>query len=221
MSKRNWIWTLLVTLNGVLMAWFIGTQLLDSVPVHYNLMGAPDRWSSRWWLLLFACLPIVMALGYALYEHLNRNARNAAANRKYTASIVPLISLLMLAMGWGIAVQSRFQSQQLDVRNTGWVFIALGLVMVYISNIMGKIKPNRTLGIKIPWTLRDDEVWYRTHRMAGYWGVVGGLMMMLGGIIGMALGVGWAISLAVAGLLLLIVPPFIYAYRLYYIRHPK
>lgn len=35
-----------------------------------------------------------------------------------------------------------------------------------IGNLLGKITRNFFAGIRMPWTLANEEVWYRTHRLA-------------------------------------------------------
>ena len=43
---------------------------------------------------------------------------------------------------------------------------------------MGTIRPNYFVGIKVPWTLNNDIVWTRTHKMAGklwFWGGIAGI----------------------------------------------
>lgn len=54
------------------------------------------------------------------------------------------------------------------------MLLTVGGVFVVIGNVMGKVRPNFFVGIRTPWTLSDDHVWDKTHRM-------GGRLMMLGG----------------------------------------
>ena len=42
-----------------------------------------------------------------------------------------------------------------------------------MGNVMGKVRRNFYIGIKIPWTLASDRVWNDTHRLAA-WTMVGG-----------------------------------------------
>ncbi len=42
------------------------------------------------------------------------------------------------------------------------------LVLGVLANAMPALQPNWFLGVRTPWTLRDDEVWRRTHRVAGH-----------------------------------------------------
>jgi uncharacterized membrane protein len=51
----------------------------------------------------------------------------------------------------------------------GGIFLFLALV----GNVLGKVQRNFYLGIRTPWTLADETVWIRTHRV-GSWLMTGG-----------------------------------------------
>jgi len=80
---------------------------------------------------------------------------------------------------------------------TGFLFVALGL-------ILPKTWRNRVLGVRTPWTLARDESWARTHRVAGYSFVAGGI---LGGTAGAAGGLGGTTVSVMAFLAAAVVPP--------------
>jgi uncharacterized membrane protein len=48
-----------------------------------------------------------------------------------------------------------------------------------MGNYLPKCKQNRTIGIKLPWTLADEENWNATHRAGGKMMVVAGLLILL------------------------------------------
>lgn len=43
----------------------------------------------------------------------------------------------------------------------------IGLMLIFVGNYFGKVRHNYTFGIKTPWTLANEEVWNRTHRVSG------------------------------------------------------
>ena len=75
---------------------------------------------------------------------------------------------------------------------------------------MPKCKQSWTLGIKLPWTLADEDNWNRTHRFAGPIWVVGGMVMMVCGLIGGAFLTG-----IIAALLVMVIAPVVYSYLLF------
>jgi uncharacterized membrane protein len=60
----------------------------------------------------------------------------------------------------------------------------MGVLFIFIGNWLPKCKQTYTLGIRLPWTLADEDNWNRTHRFAGPVWVVCGLVVMAGALIG-------------------------------------
>jgi uncharacterized membrane protein len=44
-----------------------------------------------------------------------------------------------------------------------------------MGNVMGRLKHNYFVGIKTPWTLANEEVWVKTHRLGAILWTCGGL----------------------------------------------
>jgi uncharacterized membrane protein len=61
----------------------------------------------------------------------------------------------------------------------------IGLAFILLGNVLGKVRRNFWLGVRTPWTLASDRVWYATHRVAGKTMVVGGLVTMLAAMMGL------------------------------------
>jgi len=55
----------------------------------------------------------------------------------------------------------------------------VGIVLFVAGNILPRLRPNYALGIRTRWTLGDETVWMRTHRAAGYFLVVFGLLLIV------------------------------------------
>lgn len=55
----------------------------------------------------------------------------------------------------------------------------LGIVFVVIGNYLPKCKQNRTIGIKIKWTLANEENWNKTHRFSGFVYVISGVILII------------------------------------------
>lgn len=59
------------------------------------------------------------------------------------------------------------------------ITIAIGLVSIIMGNYMPKVKRNGTFGIRTPWTMGDDEVWYKTHRLGGKLTILSGVIIII------------------------------------------
>lgn len=60
----------------------------------------------------------------------------------------------------------------------------LGLIFTLFGNYFPKFRQNNTLGIRIKWTLQNEENWNATHRFGGKTWVTGGLLLMVSGLLG-------------------------------------
>ena len=89
------------------------------------------------------------------------------------------------------------------------IFAGMGVLFIVIGNLLGKVTRNFFVGIRTPWTLASEEVWYRTHRLAGKLFVAAGLFMVVASLAGLRL---WPlfVSLGVAALV-----PVVYSYVIY------
>jgi uncharacterized membrane protein len=59
------------------------------------------------------------------------------------------------------------------------IFCVSALFMI-LGNYFGKIRQNYFVGIRVPWTIADEDVWNRTHRLAGKLWVAAGAIGILG-----------------------------------------
>jgi uncharacterized membrane protein len=71
----------------------------------------------------------------------------------------------------------------IQINVTRAVILVTGLMLIMTGNALGKIRLNRLVGIKTPWTLRDEEVWDRTHRFGGWIFVGAGTALALSALV--------------------------------------
>lgn len=89
--------------------------------------------------------------------------------------------------------------------------ILMGVMFIVTGNYMPKAKRNCTYGIKIKWTLINDDNWVATHRLAGKMFMIAGVIMLIAAFLpAMAM----FITLAVI-LLVIVTVPIIYSYKFY------
>lgn len=164
--KNKWsiaaMW-LLALLPLVLVAVFYA-RLPDEVPMHWGFDGEIDRYGGKNELWLMAALGPLFALLFQFLPRLDPRKRNYEKFQKYYDAFGVVITAFVAVM-MGIALVEAFHPGTVSM---GRVVSALvGLLFVFIGNLMGKVKPNFFMGIRTPWTLSDPDVWNRTHRLGG------------------------------------------------------
>lgn len=216
MKRLSWVLSAVSAVAMTLVVIFVAP---DTIAMHFGFSGQADLWGSKWWYLFIAVLPLILAASYALYCEKTKGNEKVSRNRRMEDRIVPVLPLIFIAIGWMMLIPSMGGEGRLDLGIGCGVVVLLGALMIYISNYSGKIAQNRYFGVKTPWTLKDETVWNKTHRLGGVTGVIGGCLAMLGGVIGAFTSPAWAMAGIFAGIVLVALVPFVYSYALYQKRH--
>ena len=127
------------------------------------------------WINLFLVVMQCVFVAIIFYDN-----RNRQQNRKVigmTIWIIPVITLLYN----GIV---RLVDMGADIENLFMAFIyyGTGLMFMVIGNYLPKVKQNNTIGIRVIWTLQDEENWNATHRFSGKLWMAAGILCMLCGL---------------------------------------
>ena len=203
-DKRTLILTTLLCLLPMLVGIAVYDRLPERMATHWGLHGEVNGWSSRAFAV-FGLPLIVAALNIVTYFGLNADPKRAnmsPALRLIAQWICPVVSVLTggLTIAWGLGFELRIERI---------VPIFVGLVFVIIGNYMPKTKQSYTMGIRLPWTLHSEENWNRTHRLAGFLWVLGGLYFIVMSF------VGWTPAGFLIPVLLMVLIPTVYSYVLY------
>ena len=177
-----------------LLASFILKERVES-----SVKGA---WHFSW--LLPVTLVIINVVLHLLTMRENKRVGQNQKIVNITFWILPVLSIYMSAIFMALSLGWDF--------NVGAVVkIMIGASLIAIGNYMPKSVRNRTFGVKIKWTLANDDNWVATHRFAGkLWVVCGVLMLVLAFLPEKILIASIIISVLVA-----IVPPIVYSYCYY------
>ena len=85
-----------------------------------------------------------------------------------------------------------------------------------IGNYLPKVKQNNTIGIRVVWSLMDEENWNATHRFSGKLWMASGILCMLCGLFGesMVALVVYIISIMAAAIISILYSYFFYKKKL-------
>jgi uncharacterized membrane protein len=56
----------------------------------------------------------------------------------------------------------------------------VAVLLIVLGNYMGKLRRNWFFGIRLPWTLSDEDNWNKTHRLGGKLFVASGIISLIG-----------------------------------------
>jgi uncharacterized membrane protein len=160
-------------------------RLPERVPVHWNFHGEVDRWGSRWELLLFG--PPLLVFLWALFAALpGIDPKVRAASQSADPEAPPAeqgsreaVFSIVLCLVAVLHVVALLQAAGVVAAGARLHALALSGLMLLLGNVLGRVRPNFFVGIRTPWTLADDQVWRRTHRLAGKTFFGGGLLALV------------------------------------------
>ena len=176
MIKKN-KWALIISSAVILIPMLAGLLFWDKLPdvltTHWGINGKADGWSGKGFAV--CALPLILLAIHWLCVFVSvKDPGNKEQNSKafrLVLWIIPFISLFTSGIMYSVSMGMEF--------DIGKIMLAvIGLMFVVVGNYLPKCKRNYTLGIKLPWTIQNDENWNKTHRMGGKIWVIGGLLMM-------------------------------------------
>lgn len=188
------------------MAIVVYPGLPEYIPTHWNAAGEVDGYMPKSWgvgvvlgipvflFLLMKLIPVISPKGHGVESF---------------AAVMNVLQVVLVAFGCFVAVLVMLAATGVDVRMNKMIFGGIGILFLVIGLCLGRVKKNNFVGFRTPWTLSNEEVWERTHRLGGRLFMLAGLIMFSGAFL--PLKVGWVIA-AVIGLTLY---PVVYSYLLH------
>ena len=205
MKKINFkllILTSILILLPMLVGVILWQNLPATLPSHFDLEGRSNGFSSKPMIVfVIPLLMLALHLFAILVTSLDPKSHNVASKVKHLIYwIIPVTSGMVQLSVYGSVLG--FMN---NVTQIGLVFI--GTLFLVLGNYLPKTKQNYTVGIRLPWTLDNEENWNRTHRLAGKLWVIGGLLILFNVFL------RWEMLYVLVGLLLLMVlVPTFYSY---------
>ncbi len=176
MIRKNII-LLVVTSIVILLPILAGLILWDTLPeqvaTHFGTDGEPDGWSGRVFTV-FGMPLILLAVHWLCILVTAADPRQNSVAGKIIHIIlwlIPAMSLLMSAVVYTHAMGIDFDNELI-------MTLFIGLLFVVIGNYLPKCRQSYTVGIRLPWTLADEDNWNRTHRLAGWVWITAGIIIL-------------------------------------------
>lgn len=206
---KTFVIGMIICLIPFVMSALMYSKLPPQVATHFDANNQPNGYSSR----LFAAfgLPLIMLVLYGVtYLGMNCDPKRQNYSKRLKQLMVWLVPVLSNIMQISILLYAC--GTKLDM----FVIVSafMGVLFLIIGNYLPKCKHNYTMGIRLPWTLASEDNWNKTHHMAGFVWMFGGLVMLVGTLFH----VTW-ILLPV--LVVMVAVPAVYSFVLYKKENPN
>ncbi len=164
-------------LIGFLICIFALPNLPAEIPSKIEFNHEIIEYESKYTLFIFPIFSLISYVAFLIIPHIEPKKQNFLKFQKVYVMIemisICFINIFLVCMILFAKSPESFPLQKI-------LFSCMGLLSIIIGNYMPKMKQNFFLGLRTPWTLTNEIVWIKTHRLGGYCLMVGGLVFFVG-----------------------------------------
>jgi uncharacterized membrane protein len=177
-NKLNWLEaTLLVApLIALLVLW---NDLPARVPIHWNLRGEIDAWSSKPFMLVLPLISLGIIVLLHVLPRFDPKLGRAAGGQGRMQSVLGILRLALAAFFGVIFWMLLAAALGHSVAAGRVVPVATLLLLATIGNYSSNLRPNYFIGLRTPWTLESSETRRATHRLGGRLMFFGSVLLLV------------------------------------------
>lgn len=166
-----WIFALLIGLTSFI----IYPKLPATIPTHWNAMGEIDGYSGKSMIFFLAFLPLLMASLLDVFPRIDPKRKSYEVHKKeYNIVVFAIVLFMTIIYGATAAVALGY-----SVPVANLIKVCVAILFIIIGSVLKRFQHNYFFGIRTPWTLASEEVWYRTHNVGGYAFIAAGIFALL------------------------------------------
>ena len=169
----------------------------DTVPLHYNFAGEIDRWGSKYEHFLMPALLIVFVVLMQVITYFQEKkiedepTPREQASRRNNIKVVRIVTIvfeifwliLICWMLWTSKENANLGTEQTATNIGQFIWIAMGILLVVIGNILPKSRMNSVIGVRTTWSMYNEETWSKSNRFGGIVLMVTGIAMVITSLI--------------------------------------
>jgi uncharacterized membrane protein len=187
---------------------YIWNQLPEKVPMHWDIKGEIDRYGEKMELIIIPILlPLLVYIIFLIVPKIDpKNKLNKMGNK---LQIIKVLSTTFMSI---LALFIIYSSKNQSFTNPNYIILLIGVLYIILGNYFNTIKANYFIGIRTPWTLENETVWKKTHKLGGKLWFVGGIIVVLTSLI-LDKEPNVTIFLIITGIITII--PIVYSYIIF------
>lgn len=172
----------------------------DQVPMHYGFDSQVNRWGSKYEMLIFPVLTLVVGIFLLASGSWSQKKGRISADSEEYHTLLPSNdkkrysflddSILLTGTATLIlfnALTYVFLYMSLSADNEDFsvidseriIFGLLGLFMIFVGNVMPNLKKNSIFGLRNKWSLKNDTAWKKSQHAAGIACILSGIAIAL------------------------------------------
>jgi len=177
MNSKFRITSIVLILLAFAESFWAYSRLPEKVATHWDAAGQVNGYMGRFGGAFF--LPLLLLglfIVFLIIPAIDPKKQNISKFRNsYELFIAIFVVFLTYVHSLSLAYNLGF-----EFNLTRAMIPALGILFFSIGFIIEKAKPNWFIGIRTPWTLSNETVWEKTHRLGGFLYKISGVITLLG-----------------------------------------
>lgn len=156
---------------------YIYPQMPEQMASHWGIEGQVDGYLSKFWgVFLLPIIFLVMAILFIVIPRIDPLKNNIQQFRKYFDGFIVLIFLFFLYIH-GLTIYWNLGNM---FNMIAFMIPAMAILFYYCGILINNSKRNWFIGIRTPWTLSNDIVWDKTHKIGGKLFKISAIICLLG-----------------------------------------
>jgi uncharacterized membrane protein len=180
-TRRPLIVSAIVILAMAALSLAAAAILPTTVPLRFNAHGVATAYGSP--LAPLALMPLAALVLSAIFAGLARaepRRENLILSRlPYATRWIGAVVIVAIVHLWIVYTLISTVRGAAPIDPTRLIFVLVGAMIAIAGGQLGKLRSNYMIGIRTPWTLADERVWDRTHRLARWPAMLSGLAIVL------------------------------------------
>ncbi len=153
--------------------------LPDVIPATFGFDGQPIKFGNKSSLIFISSISLIFAY---IASYISQIAYRKSKNSR-NISILLNIQILAIIFIDVIIIQYNFAVEKfIEDKTNNYALIVFATILIFFVPLglaIGKIEPNNYIGIKTPYTLKDEKNWRYTHRFTQCFWIVGGIVFTI------------------------------------------
>lgn len=188
--------------------------LPDTIPAHYDGNGTADRWGSKYEMLIFPVVTLLMGLFMLGMARLAAKKEQSGSNNEKVTLIAGICVLVLFNVMTCFFLYNAYENVNTLSENADFYAVEcgiIGLVLIFVGNYMPKLRMNGAIGFRTSWTMKNEEIWKRSQRLAGVSFMITGAVIFLIALFAK----GW-VCMAVSGVIFfaMLIVDLVVSYRM-------
>jgi len=167
--------------------------LPDVIPMHHDIAGNTDRWGNKAESFIFPIIIVAITLFWQLlirvYEKkaVTSKVEKEQMEAKSSAKFLCIVGICQVVM-FGVMdyfilystyIQAREGSTQTSIDFAKISCALLGITLIILGNYMTRTKKNAVVGVRIVWSMYNDNTWRKSNRFGAVCIMIAGLLTVI------------------------------------------